>query len=261
MKVLADLSAALELAGDFEAALRRYKDLVALERQARSIVAETRGRLSMQLADLEIAQLDAKDAREESQLYRDRSRELEREKRALEALAADLDRRANEDALTRLSNRHHLELELPRLFTDSVEQGLSLAIVVLDIDHFKQVNDNFGHAVGDTVLIQMADLLNRSRRAGDLIGRMGGEEFLIAFRGLDEPAAVEVCERLRRNVQGHDWDSLRPGLQVTVSLGVCARTNETDVYDIVEHADSRMYRAKRAGRNRVEWFSGLESAS
>jgi diguanylate cyclase (GGDEF)-like protein len=260
-EVLVDLSAALEATGQFEAALATYKELVSLERQGRSRVAETRGRLSVQLADLDIARLSAADARKESDLLRDRSRRLEREKGELETLAAHLDRRANEDALTRLSNRHHLETELPRVFKETAELGLELAVAVLDIDHFKSVNDSFGHALGDAVLVQVAALLNHGGRSGDLVGRMGGEEFLMAFPGLGESAAVEVCERLRRAVQGHDWEALRPGLRVTISLGVCARTDEADVYDVVERADSRMYRAKRAGRNRVEWFSGLESAS
>jgi len=261
LEILLELSRALELTGDYRQALQRHKEWVTLEHQLRSTVAATRARMLVHAVDLDAARLDAADARTESQLYRERSRQLEAEKRELETLAAELDQRANEDALTRLSNRHHLENELPRLFQEAVQNGRALAVVVLDIDHFKHVNDTFGHAVGDSVLIEMADLLNRSRRAGDLVGRMGGEEFLIAFPGLDEGSAVEVCQRLRRNIQTHDWDALRAGLRVTVSLGVCALSDETDIYDVVERADSRMYRAKRAGRNRVEWYSGFESAS
>jgi diguanylate cyclase (GGDEF)-like protein len=256
--ILRDLSTALELTGQFQGALLRYKQFVALERSLRSTVAATRARILVPMVEVDHARLDAADARSESQLLRERSRELEAEVHKLERQAADLDRRANEDALTRLSNRHHLEIELPRLFEHSVVTGTSLAVVVLDIDHFKHVNDSFGHALGDRVLVEVARLLSDSRRPGDLVGRLGGEEFLLAFPGLDETSAAEVCERLRRNVQDHDWDARRPGLRVTVSLGVCARSRETDVQELVERADARMYQAKRAGRNRVERYSELQ---
>jgi diguanylate cyclase (GGDEF)-like protein len=192
---------------------------------------------------------------------RARSRELEEEKQKLESRAAELDRRVNEDSLTRLSNRHYLETALPRLYAEAAAQGRSLAVVVLDIDHFKNVNDTFGHAVGDAVLVQMARLLIKGRRTGDLVGRLGGEEFLMAFPGMDVRTAQEVCERLRRSIQLHDWEGLRPGLRVTVSLGVCVRSDESNVDELVDRADAGMYRAKRAGRNRVEWYSGLESGT
>jgi diguanylate cyclase (GGDEF)-like protein len=259
--VLLELSSALELTGQFEAALHRYKQFVALERQLGSTVAATRARMLVHLVDLDAARLDAADARTESQIYRERSRELEGEIQALEKLAVELDRRANEDALTRLSNRLHLETELPRMFADSTASGRGLVVVVLDIDHFKHVNDSFGHSTGDAVLVRVAQLLTQSRRAGDLVGRLGGEEFLLAFQDMDERSAVALCQRLRLNIQDHDWSGLRPGLQVTVSLGVCARSIEAEVQELLERADARMYHAKRAGRNRVEWHSAVPSGS
>jgi diguanylate cyclase (GGDEF)-like protein len=118
------------------------------------------------------------------------------------------------------------------------------------------VNDTFGHAVGDTVLVRLAQLLVSARRVGDLVGRLGGEEFLLAFPGLGELAAIDLCQRLRRSVEADDWAAIRPGLRVTVSLGVCARSDENSVDEVVERADAAMYRAKRGGRNRVEWHSG-----
>jgi len=259
LEILLALSEALERTGLFEAALRRYKQFVALERQLRSAVAATRARMLVHLVDLESARLDAAVARNEALLHRARTQELEDENRALERRTMDLDRRVNEDALTRLSNRHHLEAELPRVFVEAYALARPLAVVILDIDHFKDVNDSFGHAIGDAVLIRLAQLLTKSRRVGDLIGRLGGEEFLLAFPGLDEGAAVDVCQQLRRSVEADDWEAIKPGLRVTVSLGVCARSNESDVNELVERADAAMYRAKRAGRNRVEWFSGAEA--
>jgi diguanylate cyclase (GGDEF)-like protein len=144
---------------------------------------------------------------------------------------------------------------LPRLFAEAYAGARPLALVILDIDHFKQVNDTFGHAVGDAVLVRLARLMVNFRRSGDLIGRMGGEEFLIALPGLDELAAVDLCQRLRRSIETDDWAEIRPELRVTVSFGVCARTDESDVDALVERADAAMYRAKRSGRNRVVWYS------
>ena len=255
LEILEPLAEALERTGQFEAALRRYKQYVALERKLRSTVAATRARMLVHLVDLETARLEAAKARNEALLHRARSKELEDEKRVLERRTLDLDRRVNEDALTRLSNRHHLEGELPRLFAEAQAQAEPLALVILDIDHFKHVNDTFGHAVGDAVLVRVAKLLTNSRRSDDLVGRLGGEEFLLALPGLDEAAAVDVCQRLRRNIEADDWDAIRPNLRVTVSFGVCARSDEAAVDEVLERADASMYRAKRAGRNRVESHS------
>jgi diguanylate cyclase len=256
LEILLALVEALERTGRFELALRRYKQYVALEGQLRSAVASTRARMLVHLVDLESARLDAVTARNEVLMHRAHAQELEDQNRVLERRTLDLDRRVNEDALTRLSNRHHLESELPRLFLEAVTQARPLALVILDIDHFKLVNDTFGHAVGDAVLVRLAQLLVAARRVGDLAGRLGGEEFLLAFPGLEEANAVDVCQRLRRNVEADDWEGIRPGLRVTVSLGVCARSDESEVDELVERADASMYRAKRAGRNRVEWHTG-----
>ena len=252
LEIALELSRALEATGQFEAALLRYKEHTAVERQLRSQVATVRARRLDQLVEVDHARLDAADARSESQLYRERSRELEAEIQALGKIAADLDRQANKDALTRLSNRHHIETELPHLIEAARAAGRPLSLAILDIDHFKHVNDTWGHSAGDEVLVAMAAVLRRSSRVGDLVGRLGGEEFLIALPGLAEDAAVEVCQRVRRSVQEHDWSSLRAGLRVTISIGVSALAGGDDVRELIERADERLYRAKRSGRNRVE---------
>jgi diguanylate cyclase (GGDEF)-like protein len=252
MEIALELSRALEQTGQFEAALLRYKEHTAVERQLSSKVATIRARRLDQLVEVDHARLDAADARSESQLYRERSRELEAEIQALGKIAADLDRQANKDALTRLSNRHHIETELPHLIEAARASGRPLSLAILDIDHFKHVNDTWGHSAGDEVLVAMAAVLRRSSRVGDLVGRLGGEEFLIALPGLGEEAAVEVCQRVRRSVQEHDWSSIRAGLRVTISIGVSALAGADAGRELIERADERLYRAKRSGRNRVE---------
>jgi diguanylate cyclase (GGDEF)-like protein len=245
--ILAQLAALHEELGQFEEALRRYKEHVTLERRVRSAAAANRVRVLGHLTDLERARLEAEAARHESLVHRARSEELELEKLALEA-------RANVDALTGVGNRHYLEVELARVSRQASDRGEPLAFAILDIDHFKAVNDTFGHAVGDLSLVRVAQLLAANLRSGDLIGRFGGEEFVLAFPGRTEAAAVRMAQRLRRAVQDFAWAEIRPGLEITVSIGVAAREGgaEEDVHRLLERADSAMYRAKRTGRNRVE---------
>jgi diguanylate cyclase (GGDEF)-like protein len=250
---LLQLSAVHERLGEFEPALRRYKEHVALERRMRSATAATRVRVLGHLADLENARLQVAAARHESLLHRARSEELEQEKMVLE-------RQAHSDALTGVGNRHYLEVELARLYQQSAERDEPLAVAILDIDHFKAVNDTYGHAVGDLTLVRVAQLVAANLRTGDLIGRLGGEEFVLAFPGRTEAAAVRMAQRLRRAVQDFAWGEIRPGMAVTISIGVAARDAEPDVNRLLEHADDAMYRAKRAGRNRVERYAPLSSA-
>jgi diguanylate cyclase (GGDEF)-like protein len=250
---LAHLSAVHEELGEFERALRRYKEYVAIERRMRSAAAATRVRVLGHLADLENARLEVAAAQHESLLHRARSEELEQEKVALE-------RRANSDALTGVGNRHYLEVELARLYEQSSDRDEPLALAVLDIDHFKAVNDTFGHAVGDLTLVRVAQLVSMNLRTGDLIGRLGGEEFVLAFPGRTEAAAVRMSQRLRKAVQDFAWHEIRPGLALTVSIGVAARDDDRDVERLLDRADAAMYRAKRAGRNRVE-RSGVPAGS
>jgi diguanylate cyclase (GGDEF)-like protein len=239
-----ETSAAYEQLGDFEQALAWHKRYVGLERQLRSARAAIRARMLAHHVELDRARSDAENARH-------RSSELEAEKQALVQLTRELDQRANRDALTRLSNRHHLERVLPVLFGS--EDPLSVAVV--DIDHFKQVNDTFGHGLGDAVLVEVAGLLCRQRAPSDLVARLGGEEFVVVMPDVDGAPAVDEGQRIRQAVEGHDWSRLRAGLKVTVSIGVCERGDAADVAELLQRADACMYRAKRAGRNRVR--SGL----
>jgi diguanylate cyclase (GGDEF)-like protein len=124
-------------------------------------------------------------------------------------------------------------------------------VALLDVDHFKQINDRHSHAVGDLVLMQLAALIARQCREGDLPARYGGEEFLVRFHRIGLDGAAAACERLRAAVAAHDWASLAPGLAVTVSIGVVDLGRHGSVAAALAAADELMYRAKRGGRNRV----------
>ena len=158
---------------------------------------------------------------------------------------AELQMAATTDQLTGLANRRQVD----RAMRDSADP--SLAVVMADVDHFKQVNDTWGHPTGDAVLRTVASRLRRSLRTEDVIGRWGGEEFLIMLPGAGGDDALEVCERLLDAVRAPLMIDDGPE-QVTVSLGVAARsTLAEDVEDLLRRADEALYRAKADGRDRV----------
>jgi len=165
--------------------------------------------------------------------------------------AEELDCIANLDALTGVYNRRYIDLHLPTLAAKAQAQRAPLSIGLLDIDQFKLVNDRHGHAVGDFVVVQVAQLLRRNAREADLTVRQGGDEFLIVFVDTALAQAAETCERLRLAVQDHDWAAIQPGLTVTVSLGLSARQDGETVGQWFVRTDAALYQAKREGRNRV----------
>jgi diguanylate cyclase (GGDEF)-like protein len=121
----------------------------------------------------------------------------------------------------------------------------------MDLDHFKQVNDSFGHSIGDAVLQQVAQLISQHCRSSDLAVRYGGEEFLLALSGVSQNEGIEIAERLRKTVAAHAWHRLRPDLVVTVSMGLTSATEAVDVAGLLMLADRRLYAAKYNGRNRL----------
>jgi diguanylate cyclase (GGDEF)-like protein len=159
-------------------------------------------------------------------------------------------RRSTLDPLTGLCNRNALEQRLAELDGQptSEEEGLSHALLLCDLDHFKRVNDQLGHAAGDAVLQDVAYTMRATLRAGDSIYRVGGEEILVVLPGAAEGAAVEIAERLRQAVRER-----RPvGVPVTVSIGVAvARSGPLDTDELVGVADAALYAAKADGRDRV----------
>lgn len=158
---------------------------------------------------------------------------------------------ANRDALTGLLNRAWMDEELPALVERYDRAELPLTCAFVDVDHFKQVNDTFSHAVGDEVLSAIARLLMLGVRDADPCVRYGGEEILLFLPGSDEADAMEASERIRANIAAHDWGRTAQGLAVTASIGVAERVAGESVRDWVDRADAALYAAKRAGRNRV----------
>jgi diguanylate cyclase (GGDEF)-like protein len=165
-----------------------------------------------------------------------------------ETAQAELRRLARTDPLTGALNRLALDEEGQRLF----DQGDALAAVMLDADHFKTINDRFGHAVGDRVLAALARGIAGLLRPGDVLGRAGGEEFLLLLPRSDLAGAVALAEALRVHVAGMALELDGQAQPISVSIGVAVRTaGDRDVACLVKRADRALYEAKRAGRNRV----------
>jgi diguanylate cyclase (GGDEF)-like protein len=159
-------------------------------------------------------------------------------------------RRSTIDPLTGLFNRNALEQRLAELDGQPCNpaEGLSHALLLCDLDHFKRVNDQLGHAAGDAVLQEVAYTMKGALRAGDGIYRVGGEEILVVLPGADREDAIEISERLREAVRER-----RPvGVQVTVSIGVAVSEPDlVDADDLLARADAALYAAKASGRNTV----------
>jgi diguanylate cyclase (GGDEF)-like protein len=175
-------------------------------------------------------------------------REAGRLEEAYDALSrsAELERQAvreeaERDWLTGLHNRRYLARQL-----ESIAPQFSIA--VLDLDHFKAINDEHGHDVGDQVLVRIAGLLLGVVRHSDVVVRTGGEEFVLLMPASDRSAARHCCERALQAIRDAGWDEVAPGLAVTASVGI-ASSGESD--DLAALADRRLYAAKRAGRDRI----------
>ena len=164
------------------------------------------------------------------------------------------------DPLTGLANRAGLDAELTKILRDRREQQSDLACAVIDIDHFKSLNDRYGHQVGDEVLRIVSRALLASVRNGDLVGRPGGDEFLVVFPKTGLAAAYDLSDRIRRAIVENDLRAvLGNGVLggITVSIGVAVfQTNDT-ISRLVERADRCLFAAKGAGRNRVAAESEL----
>jgi diguanylate cyclase (GGDEF)-like protein len=155
------------------------------------------------------------------------------------------------DELTRLPNRRHILVVADIEFDKAKREGRPAAIIVLDIDRFKRINDTWGHAAGDAVLRSVARTCRIELRPGDQIGRIGGEEFLVVLHSATAQQAREIAERLRAAIEHLDLSAIAPDLHVTISLGAWA-ASEYDSSAAIAAADAMLYRAKEGGRNRVE---------
>lgn len=161
---------------------------------------------------------------------------------------------AIKDGLTRIYNRRHFEEALCKEADYNRRNQSGLALVMFDIDHFKDINDNYGHPAGDYILKHLAQLIEHEARGYDVFARLGGEEFVFMLRGATTDAAVALAERVRKVVEGHVFRYDDLALRVTISLGVAVWDGDDSIAgadELVEMADRQLYIAKNGGRNRI----------
>ena len=170
---------------------------------------------------------------------------------------------ATHDFLTGLLNRSEILVALEREFSRSVRDGKPATIIMADIDHFKRVNDSLGHAAGDEVLKEVANRLKWDLRPYDLVGRYGGEEFLIILPGCDLATGTRRADDIRRHVCNQAISTPAGAASAKISMGVTVTSFHRDctVEKCLQEADSSLYAAKRNGRNRVEVFSSAAKQS
>lgn len=167
----------------------------------------------------------------------------------LQALNRELEQLSNTDTLTGIANRRSLNRVFEKEIARSHRYHSKFSVVMLDVDHFKAINDNFGHHAGDQVLITIANLISDTIRANDLGGRWGGEEFLILCPETDQYGALQLAETIRQKIQSHDF-----GLpsRITASLGIAEYRESQSLEELIKIVDTALYDAKKAGRNQVK---------
>ncbi len=220
MLALEELAACEEAAGDFQSAL-------ADTREVKRHMWEIHQGQTQQLVQQVWARVD-----------------LERDRSNLQTQAAEATRSAEEDALTGIGNRRRLD----RFLAEEAARQTEVACIIADIDSFKEINDTFGHDIGDIVLRQIAQLFASKTRSGQLVIRYGGDEFVLALSGVNLVGADGFAGRLRHDVSGIDWTAVAPDLHVSVSLGVACGPAK-GWQEVLTAADTRLLAAKRLGRN------------
>jgi len=259
---LAILALALALGGvGYVIGLRVVRPIDSLTRDATGVA---RGDLDVELPIVgrdEVASL--------TEVFNDMVQRLREDRRQIATMEEQLRRRNMEleelsitDGLTGLRNRRHMVAALDQEVDRARRSKRPLSVLMLDVDHFKRLNDRFGHQAGDAVLVKVAGLIRAAVRGVDAAGRYGGEEFIVVLPETDQRAAEEVAERIRSMVAGGVL--LEGGdAPVTVSIGIATLTKDGgEAAEVIARADAALYRAKAGGRNRVEVSGGeaVESA-
>lgn len=195
--------------------------------------------------------------RQESELLQEKNRMLEAHLEQFRVLHEQVRELSIRDPLTGLHNRRYLFEQAEILFRLAKRQQRPVSVAMLDIDHFKAVNDTYGHTLGDDVLKRVADLLKNALRGADLLARYGGEEFAVVMPDTTLESAAITCERVRRNLQDYPWRDAHPELKVTLSIGVVEASGLEAGFS---QADEQLFEAKRQGRNRVSYPAPRTSA-
>lgn len=178
--------------------------------------------------------------------------ELKKKNRQLEEVLAKVEFLAITDPLTGLYNRRHFEIMIEKEFNRTARYNSPTSCLMIDIDYFKRINDEYGHRAGDTVLKEIADLLKRCLRKIDTVARWGGEEFVVLLPGTNKKGATDASSRILGAISEHQFSGIQR--QITVSIGIAAVPGcpADSAEKLIDASDNAMYEAKSKGRNRIE---------
>ncbi|WP_428240059.1 diguanylate cyclase [Gynuella sp.] len=242
-----EISQACQQIGLMEKAFSHYKRYHQMEREQRSSVAASRAKLMTSVSELSDARRELERTRMQAELDRIRQEESEAEKQALRQMIDELNQKIHIDDLTNIHNRRFMMKTL----REAVKGSEMFCVALVDVDHFKNINDTYGHQRGDVLLHHLAQLIQNSLPPKAIVSRHGGEEFLILFMGRQLDSCYEACEQIRQELM-HDIDcKLEADKSMTISIGLSQRHSDDGLEAIVERADQALYEAKNSGRNRV----------
>lgn len=252
------LSNAYELMGDLAQSLAHHKEF---HRSREQVFSEDSANKVKSI----VIQSEVEKSQREAEIYRLKNVELARayedlhtvneEKSELVAQlrqqADALDKQTKEDSLTGLHNRRYLDDQITQEFSRARRFKRDLTVVMADIDSFKSINDKFSHQTGDDVIKIVAKILRDSCRMIDVVARFGGEEFVLLLIETPVHKARLLCEKIRTAIEKYDWTAIDPELRVTISMGLTDDLALADPQAMLSDADSKLYEAKRAGRNQI----------
>ncbi len=242
-RILGLIRSHLQASGSYSATLNQA------QKSLQSITTPEQVRLTVEALILENEKMRNK--------AKDLDQRLEQARGQIDSLRSNLaeaEEISMKDPLTSLSNRRSFDQALQREISEAQENRSPLCLIMGDIDHFKRINDTFGHLVGDAVLKRFAELLAKSAGVNDTVARFGGEEFALILPGVGADQAKAIAEGIRRTLESKKWVATDGGLKlgtVTASFGVSELRSDDDPEDLVRRADSKLYEAKCAGRNKV----------
>ena len=245
------LATLYQATGDLEKTLYHERRYHVLKDATLGLKAQQRIRTALIEAEREQAEHDGQRLREHNEQLRSVNEEKTQLLVTLSAQTERLARLSIEDGLTGVFNRRHLDECVAAEWHRTMRFGHALTFALLDIDHFKSINDRYSHSVGDAVLRAIASYLRSHTRQVDVVARYGGEEFAVIYVATTLEDAATACDALRNGIAEMDWSAVANDLRVTVSIGVAAAHEVTSVVAMMGLADGRLYAAKASGRNCV----------
>jgi diguanylate cyclase (GGDEF)-like protein len=237
---------------EFESALQHFKQFHALKE---TVFDESTVK---RLAGLQVIH-QVETAKRDAEIHYLKTIELKREIEERKSAQEALEKLASIDSLTGVLNRREFFILGEREVEEALQKGQPLTAVLFDLDHFKQINDTYGHAIGDQFLIRTTKTMRESLRQGEIIGRYGGDEFVILLPGSNCTQGQQVAERLCEKIASQTISSDKGDISVTLSLGISelSQANDSTLETLLSHADQALYEAKRTGRNRLAVYTGL----